>query len=242
MIWENISVDKYQRYVKLVSEIKDTEDAIEIWDFNISLVALMYDRTIRQVECMTNQDFIQDLKALDFLKEQMPDKPIKSFRVNGHWYRLAYDARKVRNVADLAKFYNAGDVISVKQFSSDFVGNIHKVMASLVVPQKKAFGMKFDLPYDYQKHEQYSEDMLEAPITAIYGYCLFFCKVFEKQIKALVDYLGEDLNMTAPEIRTKILHLQRVMDGFTMLPKSQPTKGLNWTKSGSLVMSSFSMR
>ena len=220
--WNDVTVYHYQQYVKLAQSIKDTNDAVEVWDFNISLVSLMFGLTIRETELLTNQDFLAKLKQLDFLTTEIPDQPTKRIKANANYYRMVYDARKVRNIPDLARFSKSGDVIAVKQFSADFIGNLHKVAASLVVPQKKVFGIYVDKKYDYRQHEQYANDLLDAPITAIYGYCLFFCKVFEKQISFLVDYLGENSAAMTIEERNQVAVLKKAMVGFSMLPKSQP--------------------
>ena len=227
MTWKDVTVELYQEYVALSLKAMDSDDFEQVHNFNLRLVALFNNITIRQVELMRTDELKQKLTELAFLNEEIPEQPTKRIKVNGNYYRFVFDARKVRNIPDLAKFSKAGDVVSIKQFSQDFVNNLHKIAASLIVPQRKICGFYFDKKYNYFEHEKYATDLLDAPITALYGYCLFFCRVFEQQTKTLVDYLVGNSPMMSTENLKRLMDLQKIMDGFSTLKKSQTTKELS---------------
>ena len=104
--------------------------------------------------------------------------------------------------------------IEVKEFSKDFAGNIHKIVASCVTPKKKVGPFYFNTKKD---HEEISNDMLHTPITNVLGYCVFFCSSLPKLINATMDYLLENSPMEAKEKMQSIVDLWQGLDGYSML-------------------------
>ena len=76
------------------------------------------------------------------------------------------------------------------------VTNIHKLAATMAIPMKKTlFGWKLD-KYDASKHEEYSQDMLEARFVDVYHSTIFFLSVFLNLIKCSEDFLIQSLKQT----------------------------------------------
>lgn len=211
MTWNDVNVYQWQRYVKLVSDLPKDVDELGMLDFNISLVSVMFNKSIYEVEAMTNLEFKSKLKELEFLNTEIPYNPKKYINADGNLYRLIYDVRKIRNAKQFIKSMSAGEIITIKQLSSDFIDNVHKIFACMVVPQKKILGIRFDKKYNPKEVEAYSEDILYAKIVDVHSTCLFFCRVFEAQIKSLLTFLAKDMK---EEEQQKVADLVKTLDGF----------------------------
>lgn len=217
MTWKDITVYQWQQYVKLADTFKPDMDTADILDYNCSLIAIMYSMTNLQVESLTSQEFKDKLKALEFLGKEMEYKPKKRIQANGNWYRINYDVRKIRNPKRFAQQSKVGDVITIKQLSSEFVDNLPKIMATMVTPQKKVLGLYFDKKYQYSEVQEYSEDLLYASIVDVYSTCVFFCKLLNKLIPTTLTFLARQPN-TSKELR---MDLESILDGFTHVVKLQ---------------------
>jgi len=222
MTWNDITVREWQQYIKLANDLKEPSLVQQI-EFNEKIVALFFDLPLSYVENLNDQDFKDRLKELDFLSEPIKEvKPKKRIKVNGNYYRIKYDVRKHNQRKQIAMFSSAGDVISVKSFAAKFEDNIGKIMATMVVPQRKILGFYFDKKTRPEDHSRISEEILDAKFIDVYSACIFFCRLLEKLIQTTLHYLIERKELTM-ETKRKLTHLLNTMDGFTQLSKSQPT-------------------
>jgi len=134
---------------------------------------------------------------------------------------------------------NQIDSLPVKELGpcNDVMGNLHKIMACMVIPQKRGwFGWKDD-KYDAGKHSDYAQDMLEAPIVSVLGSVVFFYQVFKLWIKNSRDYMVQQMMEQGVEkMKAEEVHqvLCSIMDGFTKpnwlpsLKESHLTKHLTY--------------
>jgi hypothetical protein len=105
------------------------------------------------------------------------------------------------------------------------MGNLHKIMACLVIPQKRGWFGWVDDKYDAGKHSDYAQDMLEAPIQSVLGSVVFFYQVFRLWIKNSKDYMVRQMMEQGVEkMKAEEVHqvLCTIMDGFTK-PNWLPT-------------------
>lgn len=219
MTWNDITVKQWQEYISLMNEVGENPSALELIEMNEKLISIMYGLPMSKVEILTESDFANKVNGLNFLNQPIEgNKPKKRIFVNGNVYRLKYDVRKHTHTKHIAMFSNAGDVISVKEFSKDFANNIGKVLASMVVPQRKILGLYFDRKPKPTDHEVISQDVLDAKFIDVYNACIFFCKLLEKLIRATVDYLAKRKELKK-ETREKLMDLLKVLDGFTLQNK-----------------------
>jgi hypothetical protein len=80
--------------------------------------------------------------------------------------------------------------IESKVFSKDTLANLHKIAASMIIPQKRNwFGKWIDQDYDASKHEEYAADMQEANFIDIYHSLVFFYQVYKNWIEISKDYM-----------------------------------------------------
>jgi hypothetical protein len=120
----------------------------------------------------------------------------------------------------------AARYIETKVFSTDLVGNIHKLAASMVMPQRKTWWGKWvDEKYDAAKHSQYAEDLQGAKFMHVYQSVVFFYQVYRNWIEVSQGYLiqemmakGLDTEMALKVVQT----LCETLDG-NIVPNLLPT-------------------
>lgn len=208
MNWSDINLFQYQQLVKALS----IEDEI---DKTVKLVSIVTGMTENQVLSLSIADFNKEKQKLNFLSEDIQDKPVNYINVNGRRYECIYD---VRNIP-------AARYIESKVFGNDLVNNIHKIAATMVLPMKKTiFGWK-RAKYNAANHEQYAQDMLEARFVDVYHSAVFFLSVYLNWIKVSQGYLMEELKkkkVPSEEIEA-VQDFLKYMDGtipYMKLPDS----------------------
>jgi len=112
MNWQTITLHQFQQIARIKAGAGDT-----VADVNSKVLAVLLNMTERQVDSMPLPTFIAKCKELSFLDTDIPKgKPKQVIRVNGKRYRFTYDVQKMH----FARY------IESKEFSKDFVGNMHK--------------------------------------------------------------------------------------------------------------------
>ena len=206
--WDEVTVFKWQQYSQLVANDKiESDEAVDA--FMDSLICLMYEMTHMEVEHMTVYEYKSLVQSLNFLNEPPKEKISKRFVANGTTYEWQLHPGQIKR-----SLIKTAQAIEVKEFSKDFAGNIHKIVASCVTPKKKVGLFYFNTKKD---HEEISNDMLHTPITNVLGYCVFFCNSLPKLINATMDYLLKNSPMEAKEKMQSIVDLWQGLDGYSML-------------------------
>jgi hypothetical protein len=122
----------------------------------------------------------------------------------------------------------SGRYIESKVFSKDFGNNLHKISASMVIPQKKNFfGFWKDDKWDASKHEDYANDLLEANFAQVYHSIVFFYHVYRNWMEVSKDYLivkMMEVGMNQAEARREVLSLLSILDGNIVPKLLQTTK------------------
>lgn len=201
MNWKDISVFKWQQLINLFT--KEGNDEFEL---ALDCLAIVNGMTENEVDSLNVSELQNKLKEIEFVHTEIEPKAQKYINVNGRRYKCVYDVRKLP----------AARYIESKYFSSDVNNNLHKIMASMVLPMKRTiFGWKVD-KYDAGKHDEYAQDMLEAPITSVLGSVVFFYQVYQNWIKASKDYLMEEMmeKMSKTEAEATYQTLCEILGGF----------------------------
>jgi hypothetical protein len=203
-MWQEITLWQYQQIIPIMT--KPDKDWTEI-DVDYKLISILTGMTQYQIDSLPLEDLKKERAKLKFLKEDITGKPVKYIEVNGRRYRVIY------NVKDMpfARY------IESKVFGKDVVGNLHKISASMVMPQKRNWlGRWVDNVYDASKHEQYSLDMQEAKFVDVYHTLVFFYQVYRNWIEVSKDYMTEEMvrmGMTQEEADSVVILLYASMDG-----------------------------
>jgi len=211
MNWSNVTVFQYQQINELYANSKDLTDL----DISVKVASILTNQTENQIDSLPVKELAPLLESIAFINEEIKPEAVKVLKINGRRYKCVYD---VRNIP-------ASRYIESKHFSNDVMGNLHKIMACMVIPQKRGcFGWKDD-KYDAGKHSDYAQDMLEAPIVSVLGSVVFFYQVFKLWIKNSNGYMVQQMmeqgveKMKAEEVYQVLCN---IMDGFTK-PNWLPT-------------------
>lgn len=219
MTWNDINIWQYQQIVN----VRSKKELDEI-DRRLSLVAILNNMTETQADSLTKAEFLALEKELKFLDEDISYNTSKYLEVNGKRYRAIYDVSKM----PFARY------IESKVFSQDLINNLHKLAATMFMPQKRTwYGKWVDDKYDASKHEEYANDMLMANFNNVYGSLVFFYHVYRNWIEISKDYLANNLTkqgMTIEEATKAVQDLCSILDGSIAPNLLQITKTLKYPK------------
>lgn len=206
MTWNELTVWQYQQIYPIVT--KPEKDWTNL-DVESKLVGIIYNLTDTQVDSLTIQQYNNLKKTLNFLEDKIEGKAVKYTEANGKRYRFIYDVQQMK----------AARYIESKVFSTDLINNLHKLAASMVVPQKKTwYGRYVDDKYDAAKHSEYAADLQASNFVHIYHSVVFFYQVYRNWIKSSKDYLIREMmenKLTRYQAEAVHQSLCSIMDGYT---------------------------
>ena len=221
MTWKDINVFQWQQLVDLQSNTDGLSDEM----LSVKTIAIIANKTEQQIQAMSEKKIMKIANKVKFLKKDFDVKHVSYIHTKGKRYRCVYDIKKMPT----ARY------VESKHFAANFNENIHRIAASMVIPQKRTwYGKWVDEPFDAAKHEDYASDILTAPITEVLGSVVFFCQVYRNWIRVSKDYLIWQMMMTAKmsRLQSEILYqaLCNALDGFIRPPLLQSMKKLDLNK------------
>lgn len=203
------------QYQELYTIHTSTDDDL---DKAIASVAVLTGKTRWEVEEMPLPQFKQMAKEISilFLNPKTSDKTVRRVKVNGKKYAVILDARKL----------SSGQYIDLQHFlgkkpdgtQMNMIDNMHKIMASLLVPIK--FGMRGK--YNGANHEAIAEGVQSLKFMDVQSTCVFFSKLWNRLIEnirgsALKEYRKMIRKSKDPfPVQMTETDLLNIMDGFTM--------------------------
>ena len=189
--WNDITVFQWQQLMNLYKEEGNSN-----LDLIVRAGSIVTGKTEHEIDALTISQLNDLGRALAFVHTEIPAKPARFIKVNGRRYRCVYDVRKMP----------AARYIESKHFGQDLHNNLHRLAASMVWPQRRRLGFWVDAKYDAARHSEYAEDMLAAPITAVFGSVVFFCEVYLRSISNLKAFMvGAMLKATPTMTREEAL-------------------------------------
>lgn len=199
MTWDKITLGQFQDIYKLSKDTKlDELDKVS------RIISIVYNLTEAEVEELPLTKFNELSRNCAFiLKEEIPGKPVKSFRVGARKYAVNYKPSTLKH----------RQYVEILHFANNSMDNMHNIMASLVQPVK--WGLR--KPNSADDHAMVADDMLNAPFTVIYHSCIFFCKLYKNSIERIRGYLIAEMTMQGmtTEKATQMLNYSiSGMDGF----------------------------
>jgi len=215
MKWNNLTLWQYQQLMPIITNPE--KDWTEL-DKEVKQLAVISGLTEYQIDSLSIETLKEMRQDLAFLDEPIEGKPVDFIVVNGRRYRMNYD---IKNMP-------AARYIESKVFSKDTLGNLHKIAASMVIPQKKTwFGKWVDDKYDASKHEDYAADMQEANFIHVYHSLVFFYQVYRNWIEISQDYMKAEMmkaGMTTEQADSVVLLLCESTGGIippNLLPNTK---------------------
>ncbi len=214
MTWKDVTV---WQWIQLQNLLQKTEGLTEL-DIAVKSLAILTNQTENQIDSLTIKELGAKLEKIKFITDTEPTPTTVDFiKLGKKRYKCIYDIRKL----PYSRY------LETKFFTTDVAMNIHKIAASMVMPMKLTWRGWKVAKYDASKHDEYAQDLLEAPFEQVYGSMVFFCQVFSDSIRSLADYFKEEMmkgGMTTQEAEMTVTALCVSMDGFTKLPSSLNTK------------------
>src|SRR5688572_14215619 len=166
--WQTLTVGQFLDLYRL-SITPDLEDMTRLE----RAVAILYDKTEREVEEMTMGEFTSlSQKAAGFITDKIPGKPVKTIQIGRQRYRIIYDPTKLKH----------RQYVELVHFGEKPVENMHLIMASIVQPVTW-YGRR--LPNNADDHPALASAMLQARVVDVYHAAVFFCKLYVNLIKAI---------------------------------------------------------
>ena len=203
-MWDKINVWQYQQiYNALNTKDKDATDL----DLEVKLVGIVNNMTEMQIDSLPLNEYKELSKTIVFLNEPIKGKPVKYITIStSKRYKINYDVSKM----PFARY------IESKVFSEDLYGNLHKLAATMVIPQKRKFGIWFNDKYDASKHQAYSDDMLTAKFVDVYHSLVFFYQLYRNWIEVSQVYLENKMvqaGMNQEQAKEVVQSLCSILDG-----------------------------
>jgi hypothetical protein len=212
MKWNELTLWQYQQLMPTITN--PNKDWTEL-DIEVKQLCIVTGLTEYQIDSLSLTALKELRKELAFLNDPIEGKPVNYIVTNGKRYRINYDIKNMPS----ARY------IESKVFSKDTLANLHKIAASMVIPQKRNwFGKWVDEDYDASKHEEYASDMQEANFVHIYHSLVFFYQVYKNWIEVSRDYMTAEImkaGMTKKQAAMVVDLLSESMDGtipVTLLP------------------------
>ena len=212
MKWNELTLWQYQQLMPTITN--PDKDWTEL-DAEVHRLCIVTGLTEHQIDSLSLNALKELRKELEFLNESIEGKPVDYIEVNKKRYRINYN---IKNMP-------AARYIESKVFSKDTLANLHKIAASMVIPQRRNWlGKWVDDKYDASKHEQYAADMQEAKFIHVYHSLVFFYQVYKNWIEVSQDYMIAGMTkagMTQSQAGLVVGLLSESMDGIipvTLLP------------------------
>jgi hypothetical protein len=152
-------------------------------------------------------------KSFDFLGKKIPKYFVLGFRL----YKIELNIKKMK----------AGKYVEGIEFGKNHIENLHKMMASAVIPCN---WLGMEKPIDGTEHEDLAEKMLKCNFKVAFSCCVFFCKLFTASMKSSHHYLKMTLmskGMSKEQAEEQLKGLQQVLDGIAAANRWQNMKELN---------------
>jgi hypothetical protein len=204
-MWDKINVWQYQQiYNVLTTRDKNDTDL----DTDVKLIAIVNNMTEMQVDSLPLDRYAELKETISFLNEPINGKAVKYIHISkSKRYKLNYDVSKM----PFARY------IESKVFSEDLYGNLHKLAATMVIPQKRnRLGFWVTEQYDASKHKEYADDMLEARFVDVYHSLVFFYQVYRNWIEVSQGYLAnkmQEAGMNQEQAKGVVQSLLSILDG-----------------------------
>ena len=214
-MWKKLNVWQYQQIYNVYNSKDNYLTEIEL---DSKLVSIVNNLTEAQVDSLPLSEFRQLKKSILFLTQPIEGKPVKYIPISkSKRYKINYDISKM----PFARY------IESKVFSEDLYNNLHKLAATMVIPQKRILGFWFSQKYDASKHQEYADDMLTARFIDVYHSLVFFYQIYRNWIEVSQDYMVSKMiqaGTTRDQAIEAVQNLCSILDGSTppnLLPSTK---------------------
>jgi hypothetical protein len=199
--WSDIKIIdfiKIQQIIKDKSFEEEYDDAV-LCEFErmIHLIAAISDKDISEIKQLDLKSLGEIRKAIDFIfHPELIEKRLPQYFIHHKkYYKVISDVRKL----------SAGEYIDLSTFTKDGSDNkLHEVMALFCYPCNWLGQRK-------KKPENFSEILLDLPITICYPVAVFFYQNYNNSLEAIQNYLMKQMEKQIQELTAEAT--QHIGDG-----------------------------
>jgi hypothetical protein len=221
MNWHKLTLSQYQQLYPVITSEREDKD--------FEIVRIVNNLTEKELDSLPMSQFKALLKESAFIYS-LPEHVVpKYLKGKKRRYKILYDIQN----APFARY------AEVKTFTgsteSDFIQNMHKLAASMVLPQKRVLGIWRDEAYDSNKHPEYADDLLDCSFISVYNSCVFFYHLYNALMHSLKGFMVGNLMLTSLS-RSQAEEVHQVLcdslDGFITANSLPPLKESVWRRLG----------
>ena len=123
MTWKDINVFQWQQ----LADLQNTKEGMTDEQLSIKTIAIITNLTEQQIKDMGDRKLFRIAGKIKFLQKDFEVQHAKYIKTKGKRYRCVYDVKKMPT----ARY------VESKHFAANFNENIHRIAASMVIPQKR---------------------------------------------------------------------------------------------------------
>ena len=189
--WSDVTIETFLKYYTI-----STRKWVDPIDQEINILACFSGQDVKEIEKLKARELADYIKKLSFLSKLPSGRVKKEFNVGGgHYY-----AQLVMQEMTAAQFMNFSDLLKgVKQ--EDYIYQMHNLIACMCT--KRTYQMKYPfIKYEYDGYLKNSDVFYKnMTMDLAYPFYVFFCKVMDKSLANIQDYLTQVLKKEQKEIK-----------------------------------------
>jgi hypothetical protein len=224
MTWNDVTLSHYQQLYPTI-----TDPSLDHWEKDMEIVRVLNNMTHKELEELPFHDYRELRKDISFIYQVPQGGQPKYLQGKKRRYKVIYDIQKM----PFARYAEAKTFAGSTE--AEFVKNMNMLVASMVMPMKKRFGVWKPDVYDSERHSEYADDLLDASFQDVYQASVFFYQLFTLLIHSLKGYMVENLmtaNLTKAQAEGVHEALCSSLDGFTTANKLPTLKASVWKRLG----------
>ena len=212
----DITLEQYQRYMKVMDAHKDAEETDELTNFlNMKLVEIFCNISLAEVDKISVRGFN---KVLEILNKAFSEKPklITRFKLEG------VDMGFIPKLDDIS----LGEYIDIESNISNWQ-KMHVVMSVMYRPVNFRLGDKYTIS-PYEAKEEVQQIMKSMPMDVVFSSMVFFYDLGKLLLQAIPKYMEK--NLSKKDMQQLEAHLQKSGDGINQYMHSLKEMSLDLTK------------
>lgn len=181
--WNEVSIETFLKYYTI-----STRKWADPIDLEVNILSCFSGLPPKEIEKLKTRELSGYIKKLDFLKKLPTQKVSSAFVCNGKRYR----ASLTMDDMTAGQFMNFSDILKgVKP--GDYVFQMHQLIGAMCI--KRSYTMTYPfIKYEYEGYKVSSDEFYKhMTIDIAYPYYVFFCKVMDKSLPAIQNYLSKEM-------------------------------------------------
>lgn len=207
MNWKDLTVAHYQALYPVI-----TSKDLTPFDREVQVVSILHNITETQIDHLPLDKYKQLRAECSFIHTDIPGKPKKYIKGKKRRYKVVYQVDKIpfSRYAEIQQFKG--------ETEKQYIDNLHMVVASMVVPMRRRFGIWVVDRYDAGAHGDYAEDLLESSFVDVFHTVVFFYHLYTALIKTMSGYMIGQMMKEQGKTRAQAMEEHAVLcsalDGF----------------------------